>query len=180
MQRYLYEYQAPRRHWRVPRSWRTRNAAGNPNAMYRKPLSRKAYDSAGMVCDPLGMMDVAPYGDGAAAVILARSDLVPEGLNHALVRVTGSAISIDTLALHDRKSPLAFDAARVSVQRACRQAGILPARRGFLRADRRLFDLRATLAGSRGVCTRRGRLEAGAGRLAASGWQAAHPDDGRV
>ena len=126
MQRYLYEYQVPRDAFAAFPILAHENAAGNPNAMYRKPLSRKAYDGAGMVCDPLGMMDVAPYGDGAAAVILARSDLVPEGLNHPLVRVTGSAISIDTLALHDRESPLAFDAARVSVQRACRQAGILP------------------------------------------------------
>jgi len=29
--------------------------------------------------------------------------------------------------LHDRPDPLAFDAARLSVERACRQAGILPA-----------------------------------------------------
>ncbi|HMN60826.1 MAG TPA: thiolase domain-containing protein, partial [Anaerolinea sp.] len=45
---------------------------------------------------------------------------------HHLVRVTGSANAIDTLALHDRDDPLAFEAARISVQRACRQAGILP------------------------------------------------------
>jgi acetyl-CoA C-acetyltransferase len=35
-------------------------------------------------------------------------------------------VVIDTLALHDRPDPLAFDAARISVERACSQAGILP------------------------------------------------------
>ncbi len=126
MQRYLYEYHAPREAFAEFPLLAHENAAANPNAMYRKPLSRKAYESAAMVCDPLGLMDVAPYADGAAAVILARSDRVPAGLGHGLVRVTGSAVTIDTLALHDRENPLAFDAARISAQRACRQAGILP------------------------------------------------------
>ena len=40
----------------------------------------------------------------------------------------------DTLALHDRLDPLAFEAARLSVERACRQAGMLP-------SDADLFEL---------------------------------------
>jgi acetyl-CoA C-acetyltransferase len=35
-------------------------------------------------------------------------------------------VVIDTLALHDRPNPLAFDAACQSVERACSQAGIMP------------------------------------------------------
>lgn len=126
MQRYLAQYAAPRAAFGAFPILAHENAAGNPNAMFRKPISRKAYDEAGLVSDPLGVMDVAPYADGAAAVILARSDRLPAGLPHPAVRVTGSASAIDTLALHDREDVLAFDAARVSVQRACRQAGILP------------------------------------------------------
>jgi acetyl-CoA C-acetyltransferase len=40
----------------------------------------------------------------------------------------------DRLAIHDRPDPLAFDAARKSVEHACRQAGVLP-------ADVDLFEL---------------------------------------
>ncbi len=40
--------------------------------------------------------------------------------------VRGSSVASDRLALHDRDDPLAFDAARLSVERACSQAGILP------------------------------------------------------
>ncbi len=126
MQRYLHRYGVPREVFAEFPILAHENAAGNPNAMYRKPISRKIYESAGMISDPLGLMDVAPYADGAAAAILTRAELVPDGLAHPLVRVAGSSISIDTLALHDRDDPLAFDAARISVQRACRQAGVLP------------------------------------------------------
>jgi acetyl-CoA C-acetyltransferase len=126
MQRYLQEYGAPREAFGEFAFLAHENGAGNPNAMYRKPIRRAQYDAAAMISDPLGLMDVAPYADGAAAVILARSDMVPPDLGHPLVRVIGSANVADTLALHDREDLLVFEAARLSVQRACRQAGILP------------------------------------------------------
>jgi acetyl-CoA C-acetyltransferase len=87
-----------------------------------------------LVSDPLNLFDVAPYADGAAAVVLTRPELVPPEVTHKLVRVRGSGLVIDTLAVHDRPDPLAFDAARLSVERACRQAGILP-------SDVDLFEL---------------------------------------
>lgn len=126
MRRYLYESGAPREVFGEFALLAHANGAKNPNAMFRKPISRSVYDSAGLVGDPLNLFDVAPYADGAAAVILARSDRIPADLGHPLVRVTGSAASADTLALHDRVDLLAFEAARHSTQRACRMAGILP------------------------------------------------------
>lgn len=126
MQRYLYEYRPPREVFAEFPMLAHANAVHNPNAMFRKPISRKAYEAAGMVSAPVNLFDMAPYADGAAAVILTRSDRVPAEIDHPLVRVTGSGASSDTLALHDRSDPLAFDAARASVERACRQAGILP------------------------------------------------------
>lgn len=102
------------------------NGAANPNAMYRKAISREAYEKAEMVSDPLNLFDVAPYADGAAAVILTRPELAPDTITHPLVRVSGSGLAVDRLAVHDRTDPLAFDAVRLSVERACRQAGILP------------------------------------------------------
>lgn len=110
------------------------NGVDNPYAMYRKPITREAYLRAEMVADPLNLYDVAPYADGAAAVLLTRPELIPAGVAHPLVRISGSGVAIDTLAVHDRPNPLAFDAARISVERACRQAGILP-------ADADLFEL---------------------------------------
>lgn len=101
------------------------NGAGNPNAMYRKAINWEMYNGAEMVCDPLNLMDVAPAADGAAALLLVRSDAYPN-LPNPPVRVTGSSVVIDTLAIHDRPDPLAFEAVGLSTERACRQAGILP------------------------------------------------------
>jgi acetyl-CoA C-acetyltransferase len=126
LQRYLHESGAPRAVFGEFPILAHANAAGNPNAMYRKPISQTIYDGASLLSDPLNLMDMAPYADGAAAVILTRADRVPAGLPHALVRITGSSLAIDTLALHDRSDPLVFGAVRHSTEQACRDAGILP------------------------------------------------------
>jgi len=125
-QRYLHEYGVDRgvlAHFPLIAH---ANGAGNPNAMYRKPIRRDVYDRAELVSDPLNLFDAAPLADGAAAVVLTRADLYRDQPKRPPVRVSGSSVAIDTLALHDRHDPLAFQAAAVSVERACRQAGILP------------------------------------------------------
>jgi acetyl-CoA C-acetyltransferase len=110
------------------------NAAGNPCAMYRKPINHDAYVRSEVVTDPINLFDVAPYADGAAALVVTRSELAPTDPGHALVRITGSSVVTDTLALHDRPDLLAWNAAGFSVERACSQAGILP-------QDADLFEL---------------------------------------
>lgn len=128
MQRYLYEYGVLRDVLGAFPILAHANAVNNPYAMYRKAIQREAYLSAGMVSDPLNLMDVAPYADGAAAVLLARADRLTSEYDFPRVRVTGSSVVTDRLSLHDRTDPLAFEAAAVSVERACHQAGILPTR----------------------------------------------------
>jgi acetyl-CoA C-acetyltransferase len=134
MQRYLHQYQPPRESFSAFSVLAHANGVNNPNAMFRKAISTGTYNRSGMVSDPLNMFDMAPYADGAAAVVITRSDLIQKDLEHSLVRISGSSSAIDTLALHDRPDPLAFSAARVSVERACRKAGILP-------SDVDLFEL---------------------------------------
>jgi acetyl-CoA C-acetyltransferase len=126
MRRYMHESGVPREVFGEFPILAHANAVHNPNAMFRKAISRKAYEAASSIGDPLNLFDMAPYADGAAAVILARSDCVPSELRHPLVRVTGSAAAADTLALHDRPYLLAFEAVRHSTEKACRMAGILP------------------------------------------------------
>lgn len=106
------------------------NGVNNPNAMFRKAIKREVYEKAGMVSSPLNMFDIAPYADGAAALILTTPEIASQ-VEHPLVRIIGSDVAIDTLALHDRPDPLAFRAAGVSVENACSQAGILPSDADF-------------------------------------------------
>lgn len=126
MQRYFYQYDLPPNALAGFPILAHANAVANPNAMYRRAITREAYAKAEMISDPLNLYDAAPYADGAAAVVLTRPELVPDSVGHPRVRISGSSVSIDTLALHDRPDPLAFEAARISVEQACRQAGILP------------------------------------------------------
>lgn len=134
MRRYMHEFQVDHEVFAGFPLIAHQNAEGNPNAMFRKAISVEAYRRAPVVSDPLNIYDIAPAADGAAAVLLTRRELLPPNLSHPLVRISGSSAVSDSLALHDRADPLEFRAVRLSVERACRQAGILP-------KDINLFEL---------------------------------------
>ncbi|MCX8024936.1 MAG: thiolase domain-containing protein [Thermanaerothrix sp.] len=125
MQRYLYEYRPPREAFAAFPLLAHANAVTNPYAMYRRAVNREAYERAEVLADPVRLYDMAPYADGAAAVILTTPERARD-LPHPLVAVRGSMGAIDTLALHDRPDPLAFEAAYHSLRRACEMAGIAP------------------------------------------------------
>ena len=134
MRRYIYEYGPPEFAFGGFPLVAHANGATNKNAMFQKAIRPELYQRVGMVSEPLNMFDIAPTADGAAAVLLTRPELLPPQFAHPFVRVSGSSVVIDTLALHDRPDPLVFNAARVSVERACAQAGKMP-------EDADLFEL---------------------------------------
>jgi acetyl-CoA C-acetyltransferase len=88
-----------------------------------------------VVSDPLNMFDIAPIADGAAAALLVRGDMLPPGFGHIPVRVIGSSVVTDTLAVHDRPDPLLLQAAKVSLGRALHQAGITASEVSFFELD---------------------------------------------
>jgi acetyl-CoA C-acetyltransferase len=101
------------------------NAAHNPNARLREPITQKEYARARMVADPINLLDASPIGDGAAAVILCPVDrLRPNG--HPVITVAASASATDSIAVHDRDDPLYLAAAGQSAQKAYAQAGVGP------------------------------------------------------
>lgn len=101
------------------------NGANNPLAMFRNRLKAERFASAPQVATPISLFDAAPTGDGAAAVIVTRSeramDMVPQP-----VRIVGSAMATDTMALHDRKNVLWLAAAEKSAKQAMEKAGVTP------------------------------------------------------
>lgn len=100
------------------------NAMTNPNAMFRRAISEEIYTKAGMVSEPVNIFDVAPNADGAAALLLCRSELIPDDYAHPKVHIAGSSVVTDTLALHDRPDPLIFAAVRESVRQVFEQVSI--------------------------------------------------------
>jgi acetyl-CoA C-acetyltransferase len=135
-QRYMHQYNVPAGALGGFPLTAHANGAHNPNAMFRKAVKPETYAKASIVSAPLNMFDVAPNADGAAALLLTRAELLPPKFPHPLVEIAGSSAVTDTLALHDRPDPLVFNAARLSIERACAQAGILPKDADFFE----LFD----------------------------------------
>ncbi len=141
------------------------NGATNPLAMFRNRLRAERFTAAPMVADPVSLFDAAPYGDGAAAVIVTGQeramDMVPSP-----IRIVGSAVATDTLALHDRNNPLWLKAAEISAQKAMEQAGIGP-------DDVDLFELTDAFTVLAALS-----LEAAGFAEAGTGWQLAR--DGEI
>lgn len=109
------------------------NAVHNPFARFNEPTSIEKYMKAGMIADPINLMDASAIGDGAAAAVVVPLELV-KSAGHRLIRVIGSAAATDTLAVDHRKDPLWLKAAYESSKQAYSQAGITP-------ADIDLFEL---------------------------------------
>lgn len=97
------------------------NAVANPRAMYRFAITADKVRSAPMVSEPLGLLDCSTAADGAAAVIIASEGLARE-LCANPVRIAGSAVATDTLALHSRANPLWLTAAAQTTAAALRSA----------------------------------------------------------
>jgi acetyl-CoA C-acetyltransferase len=131
MKRYMHEYQVPSEGFAGFALTAHANGAGNPWAMFRKVIKLETYTQAEMVSEPLNLFDIAPNADGAAAILLTRRDVLPEGFPHPLVKIAGSASAADTLALHDRRDMLYFEAAQLSAGKAMKQAGITLDQIGF-------------------------------------------------
>jgi acetyl-CoA C-acetyltransferase len=101
------------------------NAANNPFAMFKSPITAKQFADAKPIADPINLLDSSPIADGAACVILAPTAIATEFTDKP-IRVRASAISTDTVAVHDRRDPLFLEGAALSAQKAYAQAGVGP------------------------------------------------------
>ncbi|MEZ4510713.1 MAG: thiolase domain-containing protein [Chloroflexota bacterium] len=123
MRRYMYEYGVEVADFAGFSVNAHANGAANPLAMFRNKLRADRFTSAPLVADPVTLFDAAPTGDGAAAVIVTSheraQDMVPQP-----IRIAGSAIATDTLAIHDRKEMLWLAAAHQSAAKAMAAAGV--------------------------------------------------------
>jgi acetyl-CoA C-acetyltransferase len=99
------------------------NGLNNPNAQYQMKLTVQAVNESVMVADPLRILDCSPITDGAAAMILCPLDRVKEFTDKPPIKIIGSGLATDTIALHDRHSLTALDAVKVSAERAFKMAG---------------------------------------------------------
>ncbi len=125
MRRYMYEYDLEEQDFAPFAINAHANAINNPNAMFRRPITVEQLRKSKMVSDPISLLDSSPICDGAAALILSRSDNL-NGNGPRAVRIAASTVATDAVALHDRKDPLWLKAVELSSKKAYDQAGIGP------------------------------------------------------
>jgi len=125
MRRYMETYGVPHEAFAGFSVNAHRNAAGNPNAMFRTPITVEAFRKARMIADPINLLDSSPMADGAASAVLVPAERAREFHPHP-VCILASAVATDSLAVHDRRDPLWLEAAYLSARRAYQQAGVGP------------------------------------------------------
>jgi acetyl-CoA C-acetyltransferase len=126
MRRYMYEYGIKHRDFASFTVNAHRNAAGNPNAMFRNKVSVEQFVDARMIADPINLLDSSGIGDGAAAVVLCPGTMASEYANGRAVHIRASSMATDAVAVHDRHDPLWLSAVEASAFKAYQQAGIGP------------------------------------------------------
>ena len=99
------------------------NAARNPYAHFREPVTLDEVLRSRMVADPLRLLHCCPISDGAAAVVLTAE--------RAGVRVAGVGQGTDTLAVRHRRDLVSFRATQAAARAAFAMAGFGPERVDF-------------------------------------------------
>jgi len=127
MQRYLHEYGWNKSHFAAFSLNAHANGAHNPYARFQEPISEAIYNRAGMIADPINLMDASPMGDGSAAAVLVPADYLRSRQNQTIIRVVASAAATDTISVQSRRDGLWLKAAESSARQAYAQAGITPA-----------------------------------------------------
>jgi len=103
-----------------------RHGALNPLAQYPQPVTVEQVEESVLVADPLRLLDCSPITDGAAAVVLAPLEDVPNLTKQPPVRVAASAHATDSMALHDREDLVWLASTERAATLVYGQAGIGP------------------------------------------------------
>jgi acetyl-CoA C-acetyltransferase len=97
----------------------------NPKAQFRSPITVEAVMKSSYVADPLKLLDCSPITDGAAAVVLSRSN-AQETRNRKQVHIIASSVSNDSLGIANRSDCTSLQATVRAAKTAYSQADIHP------------------------------------------------------
>jgi acetyl-CoA C-acetyltransferase len=98
----------------------------NPNGFLHKKIDMDCYLNSKMLVDPVKLLDAPPICDGSAAIILGTAEVARAAQRNGLplIKVAGSAIGTDSLALDSRHDMMVLEGVAISTRRALKQAGI--------------------------------------------------------
>ena len=126
MKRYMHEYGWQKSDF-APFSINAHaNGVHNPYARFRKAITEKQYLGAGIIADPINLLDASPIGDGAAALLLVPVEHISKSNDKPTIKIIGSAAATDSIAVHGRRDPLWLSAAEKSSKKVYSQTGLKP------------------------------------------------------
>ncbi len=126
MQRYMHEYNWQHNDFAGFSINAHANAINNPFARFHMPITIEQFEKAGLIADPINLLDASPTGDGAAAAVLVALDAIKPNPAMKLIQVIGSGAATDTISVQSRKDPLWLKAAEISTKQAYAQASCEP------------------------------------------------------
>jgi acetyl-CoA C-acetyltransferase len=97
----------------------------NPNAFMRKPVTVEQVLASPPICEPLTVLDCCPTTDGAAAVVLCRSDIASR-FTDVPIELAASGLATDTMYSHTKPVFGRQDAPTRAAFDAYKMAGITP------------------------------------------------------
>ena len=97
------------------------NGSMNPYAQYPFKVKPETVESSVMVADPLRILDCSPITDGAAAVIVCSLD-VAKKLGKPYIKITGSGMGTDSIALTQRDDMTTIKSATIAANAAFKMA----------------------------------------------------------
>lgn len=100
------------------------NANGNPNALFHdRTVTKQVIDAAPVVSAPLRRFDAAPICDGAAAVVLTRSNQA-RAFHYQPIKMLAASVVTDRFRIDDRPDPLRLEASARSARAAFKRANV--------------------------------------------------------
>ncbi|MHC1624856.1 MAG: thiolase domain-containing protein [Methermicoccaceae archaeon] len=101
------------------------NGVNNPKAQFRRKISVEDVLRSPLVADPLRVLDCSPITDGAAAVIVAPTEIASR-YTDTPVHVKASTCATSSISLHSRPDITTLDSTVEAGKRAFDMAGMSP------------------------------------------------------
>ncbi len=99
------------------------NALTSKHAQFRKPITVDDVSKSALISDPLRLLDCAPVGDGAAALLLTNESRINDVSSYP-VEVAASSASTNVFSVYERDDMLEFNATKQATKKAFEEAKI--------------------------------------------------------
>ncbi len=111
-----------------------RMAVANPYAQFRREVKLEDVMSSPLIADPIRLLECAPTGDGAAALVLCDEEYLKRNPRDELVEIAASAAATDIFSVHERKDLSTVASFRRAAECALKRAKVEPERIDVLEA----------------------------------------------